>query len=499
MTRTDYDDFLDRIRELHDLHQIDGWLQWDQQVTMPVGGSGDRAAQMATLSGLIHERLTDPRLGELLDRLADAPKLDDAQAANVRETRRDRDRAVRVPPALVQAFARAKALAFDVWQAARPADDFRSFAPHLEELVRMARETAAHIGYADEPYDALLDEYEPGMSAAVVQAVFEPLGTELRGILDCLDGAPEPRTDFLTRTFDPARQQTFCRALIADLGYDLERGRLDESAHPFTIGNGDDVRITVRYNPRFLPSALFAAIHETGHALYEQGVDPAHRRTPMGTAVSLGVHESQSRLWENMIGRSPELWGHYFPRLQALFPDELADVAATEFVRAVNVVRPSLVRVEADEVTYSLHILVRFDIERALVNGAVGPDELPELWRERMRHYLGLVPDTDRDGVLQDIHWAIGAFGYFPTYALGNLYAAQLREAMLRDIPDLMESVRQGQFVDALRWLRERVHRLGRLHPAPELIRRATGAPPDASHFVRYIRTKYGALYNQAL
>jgi len=499
MIRTDYAEFLDRIREIHDLHQIEGWLQWDQQVTMPAGGAEDRASQMATLSGLIHERLTDSRLGELLDRLADTPGPDAAQAANVRETRRDRDRAVRVPPALVQAFARAKALAFDVWQAARPADDFRSFAPHLEELVRLARETAAHIGYAAEPYDALLDEYEPGMTAAAVQAVFEPLGSELREIIGRLAGAPAPRTDFLTRTYDTARQQTFCRALIADLGYDLERGRLDESAHPFTIGNADDVRITVRYNPRYLPSALFAAIHEAGHALYEQGVDPAHRRTPMGNAVSLGIHESQSRLWENMIGRSPEFWGHYFPRLQALFPDELADVAAAEFVRAVNVVRPSLVRVEADEVTYSLHILLRFDIERALVNGAVGTGELPELWRERMRHYLGLAPETDRDGVLQDIHWSIGSFGYFPTYALGNLYAAQLRDAMLREIPDLMAQVGRGRFQAPLEWLRERVHRQGRLHPAPELIRRATGAPPDAAHFIRYIREKYGALYGLPL
>ncbi|HOT00818.1 MAG TPA: carboxypeptidase M32 [Acidobacteriota bacterium] len=499
MTRTAYAEFLDRIREIHDLHQIDGWLQWDQQVTMPAGGSGDRAAQMATLSGLIHERFTDPRLGELLDCLADAPGLDAAQSANVRETRRDRDRAVRVPPALVQAFAKAKAQAFDVWQAARPADDFRSFAPHLDELVRMAREMAAHIGYADEPYDALLDEYEPGMTAAAVQAVFEPLGIELRGIIDRLDGTPRPRTDFLERTYDPARQQAFCRALIADLGYDLERGRLDESSHPFTIGNADDVRITVRYNPRYLPAALFAAIHETGHALYEQGVDPAHRRTPMGNAVSLGIHESQSRLWENMIGRSPEFWGHYFPRLQALFPDELTDVSAEEFVRAVNVVRPSLVRVEADEVTYSLHVLLRFEIERALVNGAVGTGELPELWRERMRHYLGLAPETDRDGVLQDIHWSIGSFGYFPTYAMGNLYAAQLRDAMLREIPDLMAQVGRGRFQAPLAWLRERVHRQGRLHPAPELIRRATGAPPDAAHFIRYIREKYGALYGRTL
>jgi carboxypeptidase Taq len=499
MSHAPYDEYLARVREIHDLRQIDGLLQWDQQVTMPAGAAGGRAAQLATLAGLIHERLTAPRLGELLARLAEDPGLDAAAAANVRETRREHERSVRVPAALVQAFAEARTLAFDAWQAARPADDFPAFAPHLAQLVGLAREIAGHIGWSGEPYDALLDEYEPGMTAAAIQAVFEPLGRELRGAVAALAAAAPPRADFLEREYDPARQREFCLRLVADLGYDLERGRVDESAHPFTSGNADDVRITVRYNPRWLLAALFGAIHEAGHALYEQGVDPAHARTPMGEAVSLGIHESQSRLWENMIGRSPEFWDHYFPRLQALFPGALADVTADEFVRAVNRVRPSLIRVEADEVTYSLHILLRFDIERALVNGAMEAGGLPELWRERMRHYLGIAPADDRDGVLQDIHWSAGAFGYFPTYALGNLYAAQLRDAMLREIPGLMEDVRRGAFGEALRWLREKVHRPGRLHPAPELIRRATGAAPDAAHFIRYIREKYGALYGCTL
>ena len=492
------DELKDALAPIEDLKHAAEVLSWDQETFMPDGGGEARARQIATLRTTAHERFVTDEMGALLDRAADALDGADAEeAALIRVTRRDYTRARKIPASLVSALSEASSRAQVAWQKARAADDFDAFAPHLRRLVELNVEKAEALGYEDEPYDALLDEYEPGMTTADVASVFDPLRADLVPIVDALADQPLPPDDFMRHGFDPDVQQAFGEQIITDFGYDFERGRQDRSAHPFTTSFSiDDVRLTTRFDEHFLPSGLFSTLHEAGHGLYEQGIDPALERTPLAEGTSLGMHESQSRLWENLVGRSRPFWSHYYPALRDAFPAAFDGVSLDAFYRAINKVEPSLIRVEADEVTYNLHIMLRFELERGLVQGTVSVDDLPALWRAKMDEYLGVQPDTDADGVLQDVHWSMGAIGYFPTYALGNLMSVQLFNRVHSALPGLDAQIADGDFGALLDWLREHIHRYGRMHQAPDLLERVTGDALQAAPWLRYIRDKYSTLYD---
>jgi carboxypeptidase Taq len=490
----------DRLNDVHNIRTAMGLLGWDQQTCMPPGGTGTRAAQMGTLSKLAHELFVSAETGRLLAQAeAEGAGLDyDSDAAALlRAARRDYDLEARLPTELVVETARTTALAFEEWHQARAAGDYGRFAPWLRRIVDLARRRADALGYPEHPYDALLDEFEPGMRASQVAAIFDELKTALVPLVHAVAGQADRVDDaILKRDFDEGRQEEFSRQVAARLGYDFTRGRLDRSAHPFSQGMGrGDVRITTRYERNWLPGALFGTIHETGHALYEQGVAPELDNTLLGTGASLGIHESQSRLWENLVGRSRGFWSYYFPALKACFPEALQGVDAEAFYRSVNRCGPSLIRVEADELTYNLHIIIRFEMELGLLSGAIGIDDAPAAWNERYRDYLGLTPPDDRQGILQDVHWSGGSIGYFPTYTLGNLMSVQFFDQAVAERPGIPAGIERGEFGELLGWLQDRIHRHGRKVLPAELVRRVTGGPLRTGPYLGYLRRKYAGIY----
>jgi carboxypeptidase Taq len=493
-----YAELIRLSREMTVLGSSLGLLQWDAEICMPHGGVTHRGEQMALLAGLVHDRATDPRIGELLSEIEGSSLVEDIDspaAVNVRELRRDFDRETRLPRRLVEEMARTSALSSQAWSEARDADDFKSFAPFLDQTFALAREKADAIGYAGVRYDALLDDYEPGMTTDQLSVLFAQLGPQLVPIVDSLrDRSAATSAQVPGREFPVERQRAFAESIATKLGFDLDSGRFDLGPHPFCthIGPGD-VRIASRYRAQNLDSGFLGVMHETGHALYEQGLDSAQYGTPMGDAVSLGIHESQSRLWENLVGRSDGFWLHFYPQLQDAFRQELGDIPLTAFRSAMNTVAPGLIRVEADEVTYNLHIVIRFELERALLAGDLRAAELPAAWAERYRNYLGVTPDSDRNGCLQDIHWSEGLIGYFPTYTLGNVYAAQLFEAAERAIGPLDHAFASGDFRPLREWLGENVHRHGKRYRPAALIERVTGSAPNTSALVASLSSRYGA------
>ncbi len=472
-----------------------GLLQWDAEICMPRGGVNHRGDQMSLLAGILHERATDPRIGDLLADVEGSSLVTDAEsveAVNVREMRRDYDRETRLPRRLVEEMARVSAQSAQAWSEARDKDDFESFAPWLNKTFELTREKADATGYGDGVrYDALLDDYEPGMTTAQVSALFAKLGPQLVPLVEALRDRPRT-TSAQVVEYPVDRQRIFAESIAAKLGFSLESGRFDLGPHPFcsTIGPGD-VRIASRYQPFNLPNGFLGVIHETGHALYEQGLDRAHYGTPMGDAVSLGVHESQSRMWENLVGRSQGFWLHFYPQLQKTFEESLGDVSLDAFRASMNHVAPGLIRVDADEVTYNLHILIRFELERALLDGDLRAADLPGAWAEKYQKYLGITPANNRDGCLQDIHWSEALIGYFPTYTLGNVYAAQLFEAAERAVGPLEDSFAAGDFTRLRTWLGENVHRHGRRYSPSALIEKATGNPPDPSAMIASLSERY--------
>lgn len=492
-------DLKNRLALVQDLRASAALLEWDQETYMPPGATESRAHQLATLKTLAHRRFTDESVGTLLDGL-DGQAEDEVDRALVRVTRRDYDRATKLSTDLVARFARAKARALEAWKRARQDDDFARFAPYLQEIVDLSTEEAEALGVGDRRYDTLLDEYEPDMTWQEVDAAFRALRADLVPIVQAIADAEPPDDAFLHRPYDPERQWNLGLDVLRAFGYDFARGRQDRSAHPFsTAFSVDDVRVTTRIAPEFFPTGFFGTLHEGGHALYEQGIAPALDRSPLAGGTSLGMHESQSRLWENLVGRSRAFWRWAYPSVRQAFPDALGDVDEEAFYRAVNRVQPSLIRVEADEVTYHLHVMLRFEIESALLDGALAVADVPAAWNSAMEDYLGLTPETDADGCLQDIHWALGAIGYFPTYTLGTLMSAQLFDAAKRDLGDLDAQFEQGEFAPLLGWLRAHVHRFGRARSASEILEETTGGPLDAAPWLAYVREKFGALYGVAL
>lgn len=497
-----YTDLISRVRKAALLGSCGAVLGWDRETYMPPGGNDHRADQLSLLAGQAHEWLTDPKIGELLNQLSDS-ELTDAEdsdtAVNIREIRRTYERNTKLPQRLVEEISRVTALAQHDWAKARAAADFSIFAPWLEQIVSLKREEAAAVGFADggEPYDTLLDEYEPGATSAQVAGVFEALRAELVPLLEDIRGAArQPDTSILERSFPIDKQAVFGREAAAAIGFDFDQGRLDVTTHPFCSGFGPgDCRLTTRYDENFFSSAFFGTLHESGHGMYEQGLLKEHFGTPLGTAVSLGIHESQSRMWENLVGRSRAFWDHFYPKAQSLYADSLGQTNLDDFHFAINSVSPSFIRVEADEVTYNLHIMLRFDLERELISGRLKPQDVPEAWNTRFTSDFGITPGNDADGCLQDVHWSAGLFGYFPTYALGNMYAAQFFEAAESQIGDLQTKFGAGEFGPLLGWLRQHIHHHGQRFPATRLVEVVTGSPLSNAPLMRQLNSRFRPLY----
>ena len=498
-------DFEARSAELNDLLCVLNLLTWDARTQMPPGGAGARAQQLASVSAVARTRLLDPayaRAAEAVTRSAPPDGLEGRAAAQALAAIHAMRR---VPERLTRELAVLRSEAQDAWAHARAASDFGAFAPFLERMVALTRELAAALGGGDHPYDALLNLYEPAATGRDLAALFARLRDHHLSLLGAVRARPEPRADFLERRYPLEAQRMFALDRARAFGYDLARGRLDASLHPFEISfTRGDVRITTRYREDFLPAALFGTLHESGHALYEQGVAPELSRTVLTSdllglyavgGASYGTHESQSRLWENRVGRSRAFWTLHFPRLRAAFPEQLADVSAEEFYRAVNRVRPTPIRVEADELTYDLHVMLRFDLERALIGGELAVADLPDAWNARMREDLGLTPQGDAQGVLQDIHWSSGLFGSFPTYTVGNVMASQFYVAALKAIPDLEGHLERGEYAPLRGWLTEHIYQHGRAYTPHELLVRATGRGLDPEPYLDYLSGKYAELY----
>jgi carboxypeptidase Taq len=487
------------IGEVVDLQHAALLIEWDEQVYMPRGGASVHGDMVATIKKTAHQKFTADEVGRLLDdavRALDGSEPDSDERRALRVAARDYEKARRVPAEFVAEQAQAVSAAQHAWIEARSRSDYAHFRPHLERLIALKKQYIAFFPPAAHPYDVLLDDFEPGITTADVTALFATIRPRQVALIQAIAGKPQVDDSFLRVPYDEREMWAFGEEVITAFGFDWTRGRQDRSVHPFATGIGpDDVRITTRMVEREPFSLLFGSAHETGHALYEQGIDGAFRRSLLGNASSLGLHESQSRLWENLIARSRPFWDHFYPRLQARFPSQLDDVPLDRFYRGINKVERSLIRVESDEATYNLHIMLRVEMEIAMLTGDVAASDLPDMWNARMQEYLGLTPDNHATGILQDIHWSIGAMGYFATYTLGNLISAQLWEAFGLAHPDRDEQIRRGDFGPLLQWLREHVHRYGRKYEPQELVARVTGSKIDPEPYLRYLEAKYGEIY----
>ena len=490
-----YDDLLDHYRRITGLRDAEGLLRWDQQVTMPPGGTPARSLELSTLSGLGHELLTDEDVGDWLYELEDAD-LDDERAAAVREIEREHERAARVPRHLVEEISEKTSEALPVWEEAKAEDDFAAFEPQLAELIDLKRVYAEHVDPDRDPYAVLFEDYEPYLPLETAERVLENLRESLVPLIDAIrDSDVDLPAPFEGGHYPAEAQEAFSRDVLDRLGYDWERGRLDTSSHPFTSGNQFDSRITTRFDESDPMGALLSTVHEFGHATYSLGLPQDAYGTPLGDSRDLTVHESQSRLWENHVGRSRAFWDLVAPDFRGHF-DGPTEVDATDLYRAANRIYPeNLIRVEADELTYHLHIVLRFEIERELIAGDLDVSEVPAVWNDRMESYLGVRPDTDAEGCLQDIHWSHGSFGYFPTYSLGSVLAAQLYHHAASDLDDLEGQVRAGEFDAFHEWLGKHVHRHGCRYTTPDLIEEATGEALTADYFLEYAEEKFGELY----
>ena len=496
-----------KLLEIQRINSAASVLSWDQETYMPAGGGEARAEQIAVLQGIAHQKLVSPEIRGLLSRwidpatgqAADQPgeTWDEPSRSLLRETWRDFSRAQKLPSDFVVKLSRECSLAQQVWVEAKQQNKFSLFLPNLRTVLTLKREEAQYLGYQGSPYNALLDVYEPGATIADLRPVFAALKARLVPLLKKITQSHVQIDDsVLHHSYDHTRQLEFGRLVLTAMGYDFSRGRLDLSAHPFTTSfHPTDVRVTTRVHEHELQSCLFSCIHEGGHGLYDQGLDQRYFGTPLGDSVSLGIHESQSRLWENCVGRSRPFWKFFYPILQQTFPDHLRTVDQDHFYAAINRVKPSLIRVEADELTYNLHIMLRFEIEQDLLENKTQPEDLPTIWNAKMKEYLGIVPPTDSEGVLQDVHWSFGAFGYFPTYTLGNLYSVQFYEQAKQELPQLEEEIATGQLLSLRRWLEQKIHRWGRMFTPAHLAQRITGSTISPDPFLNYVEKKYGELY----
>jgi carboxypeptidase Taq len=497
---TELEELKTRLVEVVDLESAAALLGWDQTTYMPAGGAAARGRQAATLQRLAHEKLTDPAVGKLLDALRPLETslpYDSDEASLIRVTRREYERETKVPSAFMAQFYEHVSASYEVWAKARPANDFGAVQPYLEKTLDLSRQYADFFPGYEHIADPLIEVSDYGMTAKTVRALFDELRQELVPIAQVITAQPPADDSCLRQTFPEAEQLAFGLEVVKRFGYDLERGRQDKSPHPFTTKFSlGDVRITTRVRENNLGDALFSTMHEAGHALYEQGINMDYEGTPLAEGTSSGVHESQSRLWENLVGRSRGFWEFFYPRLQATFPTQMEPVSLDTFYRAINKVEPSLIRTDADEVTYNLHVMMRFDFELDLLEGRLAVRDLPKAWRERLQADLGVVPPDDRDGVLQDVHWYADYIGgAFQGYTLGNIMSAQFFEAALEAHPEIQDEIRAGQFGILHGWLKENLYRHGHKFTASELVERITGGPLSIKPYIHYLRAKYGELY----
>lgn len=500
MAQKSYDQLLEHFKETACFQSMGSLLGWDQRTCIPPAGNVYRATQMATLAGFLSRRLSDPKLGEMLAAVESSSLVADPlsdEAVNVREWRRAHDRACKIPESLAKALSQAASEGETAWETARPANDWNGFLPFLERIIDLKREEARALEIGAEPYDGLIQDFEPGESARNIQALFAELSGPLTDLLQRIrESGKKPDAGILSGNSPISAQNSLIREITQRIGFSFDWGRMDKSAHPFTAAIGlGDVRITTRYDENSFVSALFSAIHETGHALYEQGLPPEHWGTPRGTPVSMAIHESQSRLWENMVARSAGFWSFFYPTARECFP-WLEGVSIEDFHLAINEVSPSLIRTEADEVTYNLHIIMRFELELALIRKEIEARDLPDAWNARMQAYFGLTPPDHTTGVLQDVHWSGGSFGYFPSYALGNMYAAQFYAKAKGDLGDPEVLFAGGIFAPFLSWLSAEIHQQGSRYLPRDLVRAVTGEELRPKYLIDYLYNKYANLYN---
>jgi carboxypeptidase Taq len=488
------------VNEVFDIRATIALLGWDQQTYMPAGGAEDRGDAISTLSSLLHAKATSPGLGQLLEDLRPLEASldpDSDEACLIRKTRREYEKQVKVSSQWVTEFAKLTTLGHATWEEAKQKSDFSIFQPHLEKIVAMRRDYSQFFTPYTHIYDPQLDDFEPGMKTAEVQSIFNQVRPVQVALIKAIVSQTAVDDSFLRKAYDEKAQWDFGVEVITRFGYDWTHGRQDKAVHPFTQSFGiDDVRITTRMESQRVATGLFGTMHEAGHALYELGFDRSLRRTPLADGASMAIHESQSRMWENLVGRSLAFWKYFYPRMQQVFSTQLSNVDLMTFYRGINRVRPSYIRVEADEATYNLHIMLRLELEIALLEGSLDVKDLPEAWNHKMQEYLGLVPPKDAVGVLQDVHWSGGMFGYFPTYALGNLVSAQLWEVIQKDLPDLETQIIHGDFGSLLDWLRKNVHRYGAKFEPQKLVKKITGSEIDPQPYLRYLQAKYKEIYH---
>ena len=496
-TKELYSAYCELMQKASDLNYASAVLGWDQEVYMPPKGADARARQLATIASQAHEMLTSDKFGHLLQNLSTQEGLSDTEQSNVRLSLEDYEKNKKLSPEFVEELSRQQSECFNAWVDARKKNDFSLFAPSLTKMIALKRKQATLYGYKAHPYDAMLDDHEKGATVAMLDPVFNGIKRDLPPILDKIKAATQVSDECFLQFFPKQQQWDFSIDVLKRMGFDMEAGRQDISEHPFTTSfAASDVRLTTRVDEHNYATMLWSCIHEGGHGLYEQGLPEDQYGLPLGSPVSLGIHESQSRFWENCIGRGHQFWEYFYPQLQKYFPLQLDKVSLDSFYKAMNKVEPSLIRTEADEVTYHFHVMIRYEIEKALIEGSLDPKDLAAKWNELYEHYLGVRPTNDKTGVLQDVHWSHGSFGYFPTYTLGSFYAAQFFDQAKKDIIGLEGQITNGELTTLLHWLRVKVHRHGRRYDSQELCERITGQKLDPAFFIRYITEKYTRVYN---
>lgn len=493
----DYQEYLDIRRKVADIGFASAVLHWDQEIYLPPKGAQFRGQQLATLAGLAHDLSVSDQYGAILQKLKADNSLTEKQQRNADVSHEEFEMAIKYSKEFVVKLSEVTSRTFHAWVAARKNNDFESYAPVLTEMVELKRQEADLRGFEGHPYDALLDMYEKGSTAAEVEAVFNQVKPDLIELIDAIAQQEEPEDSFLRKFYNKDEQWDFGIDLLKQMGYDFEAGRQDVSPHPFTINfSPGDVRVTTRINENDFREMTWSCIHEGGHALYEQGLDAEQYGTPCGEAISLGIHESQSRLWENHVARNINYWKKNYTTIQNHFPENLDNVSLHEFYRAINKVKPSLIRVEADELTYHLHIIIRFEIEKGLIDGKYEVADLNEIWNAKYKEYLGLEVPSPAQGVLQDIHWSHGSLGYFPTYSLGSFYSAQFYNQVTKELPNLEQLITSGDLFPLKKWLNENIHRHGQFYTASGLCEKLTGEKLNPQHFLDYAAKKFGAIYD---
>lgn len=491
-----YTQYKNTLQRIADLGFASGVLNWDQETYMPDGSAGIRAQQLSTIAGIIHDMATDEKLGQLLEELVADSSLDEIQKFNANQTLKDFKRAKKYTREFVEEQSRAVSEAFSAWHEAKSKSDFSIFAPKLKKLIELRKQECEFLGYEVHPYDALLDLHEPGLTTAEVTTLFEDVRRELVPFVKSIAAKPAHSQELLQKHYPKNEQWEFSMHVLRSMGFDFNTGRQDISVHPFTINFGStDVRVTTRIDEHNLSDCVTGTIHEGGHALYEQGILASEYGLPTGEATSLGIHESQSRLWENNVGRSLAFWQGQFAELKKYFPEQLNGETAESFFKAINVVQPSLIRINADELTYHFHVMIRFETEKAIFENKLDVNDIPAFWNQRYKDYLGIDVPNDAEGCLQDVHWSHGSFGYFPTYSLGSFYAAQFFASAKKDIPELEAEIKNGNYSSLLKWLREKIHRHGKRFKAKELCEQISGEPLNFRYFMEYAKEKYGKIY----